>query len=453
MTNILIQNRGELPIWGLRLLGLSNKREDQIGRFGTGLKESIALLCRMGAFPVIYSGECRIEFTVLSPDGQEEIHFLLGEPRASFEAGKWYGLGIHPNFGKADWQDPWMIFREIFCNALDEGGTEFLYHDISPVDPSGMKGSTRFYLPMHKELLKAYTEIEDRLLMLSNRQPLFTDPKGMGKIYAKKSKKVLQIFHRGVWVQEGPEVESLFDYDLDDLKLSESRTCDWHTVNMALAYQLLRFPCELLQPVIEKGRTCAHYYEVMSVLPKVRGIISVESGKNWFKAFVELYGDNAVACPNDRFAVERVEARGRNPVVIEDPDLFRVLISAGVPDSSKLITTEDELYETVTDPTPLAQSKFDEIWGVFERLQLTNGKPKPKLRQFVPRATRESTLKAGRYNNRVCYINREIMGTPLEHAACIEEIAHHVSGASDYTPNFQAFLLRMLTDLTGGRDA
>ena len=77
MSTILIQNPGELPIWGMRLLGLSNKNEDQIGKFGTGLKESIALLARMGQFPIIFSGTNRIDFSIQEfDDDQQEIETL-----------------------------------------------------------------------------------------------------------------------------------------------------------------------------------------------------------------------------------------------------------------------------------------------------------------------------------------------------------------------------------------
>ena len=141
MSTILIQNPGELPIWGMRLLGLSNKNEDQIGKFGTGLKESIALLARMGQFPIIFSGTNRIDFSIQEfDDDQQEISFKMSEYRARFAAGMWHGLGIHPNFGQADWDDSWMVFRELVCNSLDEGGVEGLYHDVVSVDPEGVAG-------------------------------------------------------------------------------------------------------------------------------------------------------------------------------------------------------------------------------------------------------------------------------------------------------------------------
>ncbi|KKM64362.1 hypothetical protein LCGC14_1502220, partial [marine sediment metagenome] len=70
--HVLIQNSGELPIWGLRLMGFSDKTADKIGRFGTGLKESIALLARLGLQPIIFSGELRVDFKVQLLDEQEE---------------------------------------------------------------------------------------------------------------------------------------------------------------------------------------------------------------------------------------------------------------------------------------------------------------------------------------------------------------------------------------------
>ena len=138
--NIIIQNAGELPIWGMRLLGLSNKNSGQIGKFGTGLKESIALLARMGVSPIIFSGTCRIDFSTQSIDGQQELCFMLSEQRARFVENEWHGLGLHPNFGKSDWADPWMVFRELICNAIDESGSKVCITTSPTKSREGKKG-------------------------------------------------------------------------------------------------------------------------------------------------------------------------------------------------------------------------------------------------------------------------------------------------------------------------
>jgi hypothetical protein len=109
---IIFRNRGLIDLTAVRTLGVSVKEEGAIGYFGTGLKFAIATILRGGGSVSIHRGkqEHRFatadksvrgkEFQVVTMDGQE--------------------LGFTTTLGR-DWQ-PWMAFRELACNAIDEGG-------------------------------------------------------------------------------------------------------------------------------------------------------------------------------------------------------------------------------------------------------------------------------------------------------------------------------------------
>lgn len=439
MSYILIQNKGELPLWGMRLLGLSNKNEDQIGQFGTGLKEAIALLARNGLFPIIYSGLLRMDFSVQELDGQEEICFRLSEQRDRFTGGDWHGLGVHPNFGKADWDNPWMIFREIICNALDASGKENLYHDVTSLDPEGHPGATRVYVPAIPEMLEAYGSIYHRLLPLSTYTTEQVAP-DIGRAISKRKQKNLQVFYKGIWIQEAEEA-SLFDYEIHHLKLNESRSADWYNVNNAISRMIAFFSVKqaqsLLTTVLKDER---EIYET-SILPNAAYYIDKDAN-NWREAFFSLFGDNAVLTDNSKFFYDKLIQMGKNPVVVTG-GLYSLLQNAGVPTAGTTLSREQMEWQDVTEPTTKAQEVFDTVWHRLTEAGLTRGASKPPLRLFTERLGK-TVVTFGQYYGGTCYINIACCGSKHERWACIGEILHHVTQANDGSMELQHFLLEAI---------
>ncbi|MCK5131721.1 MAG: hypothetical protein KAR40_06160 [Candidatus Sabulitectum sp.] len=446
MSNILIQNSGELPIWGIRLMGLSNKDESKIGRFGTGLKESIALLARMDNLPIIYSGECRVEFEIQTITGQEEICFKLSHQQDIFGPDTWHPLGIHPNMGHHDWTDPWMIFREIVCNALDESGQESLYHDVVSTEPEGVAGSTRIYIPMSKEILIAYTSIEEKILCLGNKE--VTHSTGVGNCLKKGKNKQLQIYTRGVWVQENGKSVSLWDYELRGLKLNESRAADWYDINSSMRLVMTEYTKAqvktLLDVAIANDIDAKGYHEVRC-LNGFAHYLSVDH-YNWREAFLDIYGEKAVITTNDRFMFDKIEEAGFKPVVIENGDLYSALKAVGVQSYMHLISKEDRDFQEILTPTLEAQEVYDGIWDKMEAIGFTNGKKKPELKQFRQKHGEDKVI-FGRYMKETVYLNRDHQGGVEERRACVEEIAHHSSNADDETRALQTYLVELVERL------
>lgn len=450
MSHILIQNKGELPLWGMRLMGLSDKDESQIGRFGTGLKESIALLSRMGLIDkfAIFSGTLRIGFSVQEMDGQQEICFTLSEDRGRFTAGTWHGLSIHPNLGKADWDDPWMLFREIICNALDEGGKDDLYHDVISTEPEGKPGATRVYVPVTLEILEAYSTIYRKLLPLGKYEVAHSVV-GYGKAIKKRSESNLQIFHRGVWIQEKMKNESLFDYEIDNIKLNESRSADWYGVNNSVGVLVANYNVEQAKELL------------VAVLMERKDIFEREMLQHasyyvdskqttWSNAFYTLYGENAVITDDSKFYYEQLSRLGKNPVIVTHSGLSALLKAAGVPTAASVLTREQQEWEETGEPTTETRTLFDKVWSLFERAELTRGVEKPNLKMFRERPGK-SEVCFGAYYSGVCYVNEACVGSEHERWACIEEIAHHISRANDRSEELQHFLVECLDTFIFGR--
>lgn len=447
MSHVLIQNEGELPIWGLRLLGLSEKTSDQIGQFGTGLKESIALLSRMDVCPVIFSGTMRIEFSTQQLGGKSELCFKLSEDRDQFCADKWHGLGMHPNFGHRDWTDPWMVFREILCNALDESGTDGLYHDVISQELEGVAGSTRVYIPCTPDILTAYAGVHEKLLALSDYE-IEMSVSGVGRALKKRKRSSLQIFYRGVWVQED-KMDSMFDYEFDGLELNESRSADWYYVNSKMSRVISQFTVRQVKTLLKRMLidSDTKFYEA-DVLHTAAQHATVRESEPFVEAFFDMYGDKAVVTDNDKFYYDRLDSRGHKPVVVTHNGLLELLKAAGVPGPIDVLSREERLYSNLIEAPQGMKDMFNGVWAMFAKHQLTEGKEKPGLMAFIPRNDTTETV-YGEYRGGICYINAEHSGSPWETYACIEEIAHHISGAHDYSAEFQMFLLKIAASFGG----
>ena len=115
-----------LDIRAITMMGLSAKPNstDPIGKFGTGMKLAIAVLLRLGAGVELYIKGQKYLFKTRTDDfrGQEYDQILMYKTtitgrllptKLSFTT----HLGSH-------WQ-PWMAFRELLSNTVDEDGLVF----------------------------------------------------------------------------------------------------------------------------------------------------------------------------------------------------------------------------------------------------------------------------------------------------------------------------------------
>lgn len=113
MNKLYFMNHGSFDVRAMLTFGISAKEKDgAIGFFGTGFKYAVAIILRLrGSLKITTGGQC-YEFTSRRETirGQEfDIVYMNGA-----EAGFTTRLGIN-------WE-PWMAFRELYCNCMDENG-------------------------------------------------------------------------------------------------------------------------------------------------------------------------------------------------------------------------------------------------------------------------------------------------------------------------------------------
>lgn len=125
---IVFHNPGLIEPNAFRLSGASVKAEGSFGRFGTGLKYAVATILRGGGSIVVHSGSrtfsFQLEETTLKDVTFSEVVLVEGSGN---EGTDYTPLGFTVDLGK-DWE-PWMVIRELGCNARDEGGNFCLSTD------------------------------------------------------------------------------------------------------------------------------------------------------------------------------------------------------------------------------------------------------------------------------------------------------------------------------------
>jgi len=114
MSTIYFCNNGYFDIRSMMTFGISAKEsDDAIGYFGTGFKYAVAIILKNGGKISVKTGNEVYEFTSKTEEirGKSfDVVYMNGQ-----QAGFTTRLGIN-------WK-PWMAFRELYSNCLDENGT------------------------------------------------------------------------------------------------------------------------------------------------------------------------------------------------------------------------------------------------------------------------------------------------------------------------------------------
>lgn len=113
MSKVYFYNQGEFDARAMLTFGMNAKEtSNPIGYFGTGFKYAVAIILRLGGSVKVISAGKSYHFTAVEEDFRGKLFNLIscnGQP-----------AGFTTELGK-NWE-PWQAFRELYCNALDEGG-------------------------------------------------------------------------------------------------------------------------------------------------------------------------------------------------------------------------------------------------------------------------------------------------------------------------------------------
>jgi len=205
MKYLKIKNNGVIDEKSLYLLGASTKRNDstKIGMFGSGNKYALAFLLRNDFELSIYAGTEKISISYeVEKLGIQDFKSIVVNGR---------NTGITTDFGK-DWE-LWQAIREIYCNAIDEGGQTMEYvHEVSPKE-----NETHFYISTRPEISNFFANYDS--YFGDQKEILFENKHG--KIL-KKHDENANLYRRGVKCLNTNK-NSIFDYDFPNIDIDENR--------------------------------------------------------------------------------------------------------------------------------------------------------------------------------------------------------------------------------------
>lgn len=216
-----ISNSGLLDERLVHLMGGTTKKDNEfkIGQFGSGLKYTVAYCLRNNIDFKIYIGNKEIVF--------DTIDEIISGTKFSIITINGEKTSITTNMGM-DWKS-WMIVREIYSNALDEGNAT--YQLIEEKNVSGQPNITSFFLEAVPNILEVYNNWSKYFIVDKE----YAHSTGRYKFYPESGP--LRIYKQGILIHEDTRVNSVFNYDIVDASINELREFTGST-EVSLCYAL-----------------------------------------------------------------------------------------------------------------------------------------------------------------------------------------------------------------------
>jgi hypothetical protein len=503
-----IENCGVAPVEGFTVLGASTTSDSgvsgTIGKFGSGNKHSVNVCLRNKVPPIVFCGTRRLEFFTrpqVVNDGLRKKEFArVCVKNSGKDDVKTYNstddLGFVLDYGAADWTHINLALREFVANAIDrsvreaehnfakrwclkhqitEKSTEeqkeeykqvFLEHTktwtpwttavIEVVEENqvrAQKDKTRVFIPLNDEVFCFYQNLGKYFLHF--REPSLLKE----SVFPKRDRNLTErrsavIYKQGVMVREVqyPNVPSLFDYNLNELKLDESRTVDDWVVKNEAAKALAKAPKEILAKLMSALHGETKYWEldfdVYSLGPQWDETPQQieERSKVWGEAFQSMNGENAVL--STTAAAILVTNKGYKPVAA--PESFvQAAAKYGIKTAEKILTQDDLDGRVINEATPAMVAALDFIWTTLEEEGLTLGKTKPEVKGFKETVLHGS-IKFGFYRDGVVYLNDAYCPTggyantypPDFLNTVLHEAAHHITQSLDNSTDFEGYAFK-----------
>lgn len=253
---LVIRNDGKLDIMGLLLMGASTKRgnKDLIGEYGSGLKYAIAILLREGLECFVLSGLSQISFSTEEVDLRGKTY-----ERIVIDTGDRQILTNYTTDMGPDWE-LWMAIREIYCNAIDEGGhtiQELEYNDIYD-DLYNCKlwqdNKTFFVIKINEDLEDIINNWE-WFFSFDRHAHLVMEVPNVLKVYSPLGEKST-IYRKGIRVAFS-DLPGCYDYDFHDIDINELREAkDFYQIRETLKNAMLHyFDSEVIKEILASKDT------------------------------------------------------------------------------------------------------------------------------------------------------------------------------------------------------
>jgi hypothetical protein len=414
MKYLKIQNNGELDIRLVALMGGTTKANDKfkIGQFGTGLKYTLAFLFRHNLAFKIYCGEQEVDIYT-------ETETIKNEP---FEIICINGqrTSITTKMGE-DWK-PWMIIRELWCNALDEGGA--MKEEVTRT--IGGAGTTTFYIQIDSQIQSVLDQWPK--YFIHDQEPIFQD--AQHAIYPAGDK--LCIYKQGVLIYEHPELKSLFSYDVKYAAINELREFRGSVSHAVVS-------C-----IADANEATARYF-LENVTDKHFEGDSMDY--NWFVSFSPSWRSVIGSAKLiHQKALDEIKARGNTPdeaaLIVLPECVYKALTKQF--DGIGALHVASQVGEFYEDYNEKLEGKIKQALVILESCEYAIH---PEL-EFVYGWFEDKTVMARvSLEDKKVYICHALLQKPLFYviSTLIEENEHFNTGMQDKTREFQQHFIDLYT--------
>lgn len=414
MKYLKIQNDGELDIRLVALMGGTTKSNDKfkIGQFGTGLKYTLAFLFRNNLFFKIFVGNNEVKVHTEKEEIRGEMFEII--------CINGHRTSITTKMGE-DWL-AWMIVRELWCNALDEGGA---IKDETE-NTSGSEGKTTFFIQIDRQ-------VQD---VIKNWNKYFIH--GQVPIWGNETYKLypagdhLTIYKNGVLIHEALHYKSVFSYDIGDASINELREFKG-SIGLEI-FNAIRGADEKAVEYYLENVTDAHYegnemdYNWYS-----------SWGKNWEK----VIGSGKLIYQK---ALDEIKARGGNPdmagLIVVPKNLFAALTKQfeGI-GALRIASKSGDFYESYNEEI---ESKIKQGLTILEHC----GYPMHPELKFSYGFFEDKRIQAEiKMDEKMILVSNALVQQPLivVVAMLVEENEHFNTGLNDKTREFQQHFINLYT--------
>ena len=413
MKYLKIQNDGELDIRLVALMGGTTKSKDKfkIGQFGTGLKYTLAFLYRNNLDFKIFVGKDEVKLHTekeVIRDETFEIICINGQ-RTS----------ITTKMGE-DWL-AWMIIRELWCNALDEGGA--LKEETETV--SGEENKTTFFIQIDMQIAQVLKDWSK--YFIHGIEPIWGNDNY--QLYPGGDK--LRIYKHGVLIHEDHSKPAIFSYDILNADINELREFKG-SQTFEIAYCLSALDCKTVRILLDSMAVNSFEYDM---------------DWNWYQTFskgwLEAIGTGKIITAK---TLQTLKDRGSNP---DEAALIIVPGSLYI----KLCTQFDNVGATYV--AGIISSFYEEFDIELENkikqglviLESCGYNFHPELEFIYGYFEDKTTLASINNKTKKIYISKALLQKSLFTIVCmlVEENEHFNTGFSDHTREFQTHFIELFT--------
>ncbi len=412
MKYLKIQNKGKLDIRLIALMGGTTKSDDEykIGHFGTGLKYTLAYLFRNKVQFKIFVGQDEVEINTEREEIGKQVFDIITINN--------HRTSITTQMGD-DWK-AWMIIRELYSNALDEGGASYSLTE----EAKGREDATIFYIEMTPEIMEVYNSWDKYFVV--GKEPFYETEKY--KIYPATGNLVL--YKQGILIHESKQ-KSLFNYDIKNADINELREYKGH-LETDIVYILFGM----------NKKKCIQYFIEHVKEDHYEGTIDYDYwSENFSKEWKETLDGAQII---HQKAKEDIEARGievdtaANIVVPEKlyKGLSKQFDGIGALRISKEVNDFYEIYNERLD------DKINKAQGILESAGYYM---EPELTYIYGVFGDKNVLAKISFDDKKIYISEKHLDQDL-FSICttlVEENEHYKTGHRDHTREFQQHFINL----------